>query len=94
MIGESRWRLEMRLKEHWDACKKGTTEKLAVAEHVCARYYHPIHLEETAVLDQCSRGQQLLVKEALYILMISLEECFNWDGGLTVPDCWTAVMRR
>ena len=22
------------------------------------------------------------------------EECFNRDGGLEVPGCWTAVMRR
>ena len=39
------------------------------------------------------RGQ-LLVKEALHIQMTPVEECFNRDGGLEVPGCWTAVMRR
>ena len=37
---------------------------------------------------------ELLVKEALHIQMTPSEECFNQDGGLEVPDCWTAVMRR
>ena len=33
-IGETRWRLETRLKEHQDVCKRGMMEKPAVAEHV------------------------------------------------------------
>ena len=37
---------------------------------------------------------KLLVKEALYIQITPSEECFNWDGGLEVPGCWTAVMSR
>ena len=32
-IRETRWRLEMRLKEHRDACERGMMEKSAVAEH-------------------------------------------------------------
>ena len=40
------------------------------------------------------RGQELLVKEALHIQMTPVEERFNRDGGLEVPGCWTAVMRR
>ena len=38
--------------------------------------------------------QELLVKEALHIQMTPVEERFNRDGGLEVPGCWTAVMRR
>ena len=34
------------------------------------------------------------VKEALHFQMTPSEECFNWDGGLEVPGCWTTVMRR
>ena len=67
-------------------------EKSAVAEHAW-EHHHPIHWEETTVLDH-GRGQELLVKEALDIQMTPVEERFNRDGGLEVPDCWTAVMRR
>ena len=47
---EARWRLEMRLKEHRDACKKGMIEKSAIVEHVWENH-HPIHQEETTVLN-------------------------------------------
>ena len=67
-------------------------EKSAIVEHVWEKL-HPIHWEETTVLDH-GRGQELLVKEALHIKMIPTEERFNQDGGLEVPGCWTAVMRR
>ena len=40
------------------------------------------------------RGQELLVKEALHIQMTPSEERFNRNGGLEVPGCWIAVMRR
>ena len=53
--------------------------------------YHPIYWEETTVLDH-GRGQELLVKEALYIHMTPSEH-FNRDGGLEVPACWATVMR-
>ena len=91
-IGETKRRLETRLKEHRDACERGMMEKSAVAEHAW-EHHHPIHWEETTVLDH-GRGQELLVKEALHIQMTPVEERFNRDGGLEVPGCWTAVMRK
>ena len=45
-IGETKRRLETRLKEHRDACKRGMIEKSAVAEHVWENH-HPIDWEET-----------------------------------------------
>ena len=60
-------------------------EKSAIAEHAWENH-HPIHCEETTVLDH-SRGQELLAKEALHIQMTPAEEHFNRDGGLEVPDC-------
>ena len=48
---------------------------------------------ETTVLDH-GRGQELLMKEALHIQMTPVEGRFNRDGGLEVPGCWTAVIRR
>ena len=85
-------RLEMRLKEHWDACERGVMEKSAIAEHAWENH-HPINWEKTTVLDH-GRGQELLVKEALHIQMTPSEEHFKWGGGLEVPGCWIAVMRR
>ena len=79
----------MRLEEHRDACERG---KLAVAEHALEDH-HPIHWEETTVLDH-GRGQQLLVKEALHIQITPSKHQFNRDGGLEVSGCWTTVMRR
>ena len=61
-----------------------------VAERVWENH-HPIHWEDTTVLDH-GRVQELL-KEVLHIQMIHTEECLNQDGGLEVPGCCT-VMRR
>ena len=91
-IGETKRRLETRLKEHRDARERGMMEKSAVAEHAWENH-HPIDWEETTVLDR-GRGQELLLKEALHIQMTPSEERFNRDGGLEVPGCWIAVMRR
>ena len=63
-IGETKRRLETRLKEHRDACEKGMMEKSAVAEHAWENH-HPIDWEETTVLDR-GRGQELLLKETLH----------------------------
>ena len=67
-------------------------EKSAIAEHAWENH-HPIDCEETTVLDH-GREKKLLVKEALHIWMTPSEKHFNQDGGLEVPACWTAVMRR
>ena len=45
-IGETRQRLETRLKEHRDACERGMMKKSAVAEHAWENH-HPIHWKET-----------------------------------------------
>ena len=41
-IGETKRRLETRLKEHRDVCERGMMEKSAVAEHA-RENHHPIH---------------------------------------------------
>ena len=50
-------------------------DKSAVVEYAWENH-HPIHWEETIVLDH-GRGQKLLVKEALHIQMTTSEEYFN-----------------
>ena len=67
-------------------------ELTALAEHAWENH-HPIHWEKITVLDH-GRGQELLVKEALHIQMTPSVERFDQDGGLEVPGCWTAVMKR
>ena len=63
-IGETKRILETRLKENRGACKREMIEKSAVAMRATGR----MHSEETTVLDH-GRGQELLVKEALYTQM-------------------------
>ena len=53
-IGETRRRLGTRLKEHRDTCRKGLTDKSAVAEHAWTNG-HPIRWDATKVLQRASR---------------------------------------
>ena len=91
--GEMARRLETKMKEHQDACRKGTLEKSAVVEHA-RENHHPIKWEETSIVDQARRPKELLLKEALHIQMTPAEERFNRDGGLELPSCWMATLRR
>ena len=60
-----------------------------------AIYSHALHQGYTSLeVKGHGRGQELLLKEALHVQMTPVEERFNRDGGLEVPGCWTAVMRR
>jgi len=63
-----------------------------VAEHAWENS-HSIDWEETFVLDK-ARGLDLLMKEALHIRIAPADKCINKDGGLEIPDCWTALVMR
>ena len=73
------------LKEHRDACEKGMMEKSAVVEHAWENL-HPIVWEETTVLDH-GRGGLAHPDD-------TPGGALQPDGGLEVPGCWIAVMRR
>ena len=92
-IGETRRRLETRLREHQEACWKGTMEKSAVAEHAW-KDHHAIKWDETTVVDLTRHPRELLLKEAIHIQMTPAEECLNRDTGLELPGCWVAALRR
>ena len=92
-IGETKRRLETRLREHQEACRKGTLEKSAVAEHAW-KDHHTIKWEETAVVDMARHPRELLLKEAIHIQMTPAEERLNRDAGLELPGCWVAALRR
>ena len=92
-IGETIRRLETRMKEHQDACKKGTLEKSAVAEHAWESH-HTIRWEETAILTQARRHKELMLKEAFHIHMVPARDRLNRDVGMELPRCWMATLRR
>ena len=91
-IGETIRRLETRTKEHLDACRKGMTEKSALAEHAWENH-HPIRWEETSIVDRARRHGELLLKEALHIQMTPAEDRFNCNGGVELPGCWIAMLK-
>ena len=78
--GETVRRLQTRMKEHWDACKKGALEKSALAEHAWESH-HPINWEGITVVDQARTPKELLLKEAIHIWVLN-PPSLNSDGGL------------
>ena len=67
-IGETRRRLEMRLREQQEACRNATLEKSAVAENAW-KDRHAIKWDETTMVDMARHPSELLLKEAIYINM-------------------------
>ena len=85
-IGETVRRLETRLREQ---CKRGETEKSAVAEHAWTEE-HPILWDQTKVIDRANRQDVLRFKEALHIQTSNGH--FNRDVGTDIPQCWPALL--
>ena len=92
-IGEIIRRLETRLKEHQEALKRGMTEKSAVAEHAWDKE-HSIIWKEASIIDRARRHKELLLKEALHIHMTPADQRLNREGGLELPGCWSATLKR
>ena len=84
-------RLELRLKEHKDACSRGQLEKSAITE-LAWRQDHCIEWDDAAVMDRASRHKELLVKEVLRIRAAAEKESLNRDGGVELHDCWIATV--
>ncbi len=70
-------RLEQRVKEHMDACKRGDEKVSAIAEHAWQQH-HPIKWEEVRVVDRASKNRELKIKETLHIQMTP-DNKFNRD---------------
>ena len=94
-IRETIRQLEARLKEHWNACERGTLENSTVAEHVWERH-HPINWEETIVLIHARQHKEVVLKKALYVYIqkIPVEDRLHCDAGLELPNCWMTTLRR
>ena len=80
-IGETTRRLETRVREHQNACRRGEFDKSAIAEHAWTDH-HPILWDDISVLDRASRWRELLIKEALHIGLTPVETLVNRDAGL------------
>ena len=54
---------------------------------------HTIEWNETTVLDQARRRKEVMIKEALHIILTPENQCFNRDGALELPACWAATLK-
>ena len=79
-IGETKWRLKTRLREHRDACRTQSLQKSVVAEHTWGSH-HPINWKDTSVIDRARRLEELLLKEAIHIQNTPAGQRLNRDGG-------------
>lgn len=91
-IGETKRRLETRLKEHKDACRNCNYEKSAIAEHAWTEH-HPIKWSEATVIDNSNQQYILRIKEALHIQLSKPDQIFNREVGLDIPGCWLATLK-
>ena len=81
-IGETKRRLETRLREHQDACQTQALQKSAVVEHSWGSHL-PINWKDTLVVDRARRPEELLLKVAI-----------NRNGGKGIPRCWAAALKH
>ena len=88
---ETSSRLETRVKEHGNVCRRGMTEKSAVAEHAWIHHL-PVDWEGTLILVQARGPRELLLKEAMHIQRTPVDEQVNRDRGLELPGCWTDLV--
>ena len=92
-IGETKRRLQTRLREHQDACRTQSLQKSAVAEQAWGSHHH-INWKDTSVINRARRPEELLLKEAIHIQVTPAGKCLNRDGGKGIPRCWTAALKR
>ena len=74
-IGETNRRLEQKVKERQDVCKRGD-EVSAIAEHAWQQH-HPIEWEVVGVVNRASMNCELKIKESLYIQMTPHQDIIN-----------------
>ena len=67
--------------------------KPALAQHAWENH-HPIKWKEATVVDQTRSPTELLLKEAIHILLFTHPPPpLNTDGGLELPGCWMAALK-
>ena len=91
--GVTKRALEMHLKEHQAATRRGETEKSAITEHAWSRHHQPLW-EETRILNRARNTTTLLIKETIHISLRHPAELLNRDQGLDSDCCWKNLARR
>ena len=91
-IGETKWRLETRLREHQDACRTQSLQMSLVVEQAWGSH-HPINWKDTLVIAWARRPEKFLLKEAIHIQRTPAGECLNRDGGKGSPKCWMTALK-
>ena len=86
-IGETVRRLETRIHEHLEACKRGELNKSAIAEHAWTNQ-HAILWDKTSILDKSRNQTVLRIKEALHLQLTPEDRNMNRDVGIEIPGCW------
>ena len=92
-IGETKRRLETRLKEHKDASTRCLIDTSVIAEHAWTND-HPINWAERKILQRANRTMELVMKEVLSIRTTPEDTRFNRDNGYELPDCWIATFKK
>ena len=92
-IGETKRRLETRLKEHKDASTRCLTDTSVIAEHAWTND-HPINWAETKILQRANHTMELVMKEVLSIRTTPEDTRFNRDNGYELHDCWIATFKK
>ena len=88
-IGETKKALEVRIKEHQTATRRGKLEKSAIAEHTW-NHHHQIQWDDIKVLVEAIYNSTLLLKEAIHIHLAATDSLLNRDEGVAIPECWTS----
>ena len=82
-IGKTKRYIETRLMKHKEACIRGQTDKLSIAEHTRMED-HPINWNDTKILHHASH----MMKETLQV------HPGHRDRGYELPDCWIALNKK
>ena len=73
--------------------QEGTDRESAVAKHFCGEE-HRILWNDTKVIQRTSRTMELVMKEALCIMLTPEDTHFNRDNEYKLPDYWITTLRR
>ena len=91
-IGETRRRLETRMKEHQNACRKGLLKSQPFWNMHGKIETHIYQWEEATVINHARRSGELLAREAHHVQLTPGDECFNKDEDLELPESWMVLV--
>lgn len=90
-IGETRWSLKTRLKEHRADIKNGRSRTSALVEH-SSKTKHHVCLENARIIAREDHYQKRKIKEAIKIK--KLPHNLNRDNGNEISGNWLPLTRH